>query len=93
MVPHCERQLRLLHEIVTNRKSRSLFSGAKRWFGQSKPGVATGTSVIYGREAPELQLRKMADLYFMLKLYKHAYNHYHTAKKDFYVNLDIFLLF
>ena len=48
--------------------------------------MATGTSVIYGKEAPELQLRKMADLYFMLKLYKHAYNHYHTAKKDFQVN-------
>ena len=30
LIPHCERQLRLLHEIVTNRKSRSLFSGAKR---------------------------------------------------------------
>ena len=44
---------------MTNRKSRSLFSGAKRWFGQGKPGVATGTSVIYGREAPELQLRKL----------------------------------
>lgn len=83
LIPHVEKQMRLLQEIVTNRKSRSLFSGAKRWFGQSKPGVATGTSVIYGREAPELQIRKLGDLYFMLKLYKHAYNHYHTAKKDF----------
>jgi hypothetical protein len=62
-----------------------LFSGAKRWFGQSKPGVATGTSVIYGREAPELQIRKLGDLYFMLKLYKHSYTYYHTAKKDFQV--------
>ena len=86
LIPHCERQLRLLNEIVTNRKSRSLFSGAKRWFGQGKPGVATGTSVIYGREAPELQLRKLADLFFMLKMYKAAYNHYHTAKKDFQVS-------
>ena len=60
-----------------------------RWFGQSKPGVATGTSVIYGREAPELQLRKMADLYFMFKMYKQAYNHYHTAKKDFQVNINL----
>ena len=70
---------------MTNRKTRSLFSGAKRWFGQGKPGVATGTSVIYGREAPELQLRKLADLFFMLKMYKSAYSHYHTAKKDFHV--------
>ena len=50
-------------------------------------GVATGTSVIYGREAPELQLRKMADLYFMFKMYKQAYTHYHTSKKDFYVSI------
>ena len=85
LLRHCEGQLKVLHEIITNRKSRSLFSGAKRWFGQSKPGVASGTSVIYGREAPELQLRKLADLYFMLKLYKSAYHHYHTAKKDFQV--------
>ena len=41
--------------------------------------------MIYGREAPELQLRKLADLFFMLKMYKSAYNHYHTAKKDFQV--------
>ena len=85
LLRHCEGQLKVLHEIITNRKSRSLFSGAKRWFGQSKPGVASGTSVIYGREAPELQLRKLADLYFMFKLYKPAYHHYHTAKKDFQV--------
>ena len=39
LIPHCERQLRLLHEIVSNRKTRSLFSGAKRWFGQPKPGA------------------------------------------------------
>jgi hypothetical protein len=41
--------------------------------------------VIYGKEAPELQIRKLGDMYFMLKLYKHAYNCYHTAKKDFQV--------
>ena len=77
--------MRFLHDIVMNRKSRSLFSGAKRWFGQGKPGAASGTSVIYGKEAPELQLRKLGDLYFLLKLYKQAYNCYHTAKKDFQV--------
>ena len=51
----------MLHEVVTNRKSRSLFSGAKRWFGgsQNKGGAGGGaagvSSVIYGKEAPELQ--------------------------------------
>ena len=52
---------------------------------QTKPGSASGTSVIYGKEAPELQIRKLGDLFFMLKLYKQAYNCYHTAKKDFQV--------
>ena len=65
LIPHVERQLRMLHEVVTNRKSRSLFSGAKRWFGgsQNKGGGAAGgaagvSSVIYGKEAPELQGRR-----------------------------------
>ena len=44
LIPHCERQLRLLHEIVSNRKTRSLFSGAKRWFGQPKPGANSSQS-------------------------------------------------
>lgn len=83
LIPYVERQMRLFNEIVTNRKSRSLFSGAKRWFGQAKPGTASGTSVIYGKEAPELQIRKLGDLFFMMKLYKQAYNCYYTAKKDF----------
>ena len=77
--------MKVLNDIVINRKSRSLFSGAKRWFGQSKPGVASGTSVIYGKEASELQVRKLGDLYFMFKMYKSAYGHYHTAKKEFQV--------
>ena len=41
LIPHVEKQLRTLHEIVTNRKGRSLFNvGVKRWFGQSRPGAA-----------------------------------------------------
>jgi len=79
-----EQQMRLLHEILTNRKSRSLFSGAKRWFGQNKPGAATtGTSVVYGKDAMELQTRKLGDLYFACRMYKLAYNCYHLCKKDF----------
>jgi len=60
VVPYAEKQLKQLHELVTNRKSRSLFSGAKRWFGTNKPNAATGggggTSVVYSKEAPELQV-------------------------------------
>ena len=29
------------------------------------------------------QMRKLADFYFMFKMYKSAYGFYHTAKKDF----------
>ena len=60
----------MLHEVVTNRKSRSLFSGAKRWFGgsQNKGGAGGGaagvSSVIYGKEAPELQGRRCSVLYW-----------------------------
>ena len=37
---------------------RSLFSGAKRWFGTNKGSPSGGTSVVYSREAPELQVRR-----------------------------------
>ncbi len=85
-----ERQMRVLHDAVTNKKSRSLFSGAKRWFGQGKPGSSSGTSVVYSKDTPELQLRKLADFYFMLKMYKSAYNCYHSLRKDFQVGRIIF---
>ena len=55
-------------------------------------GAASGTSVIYGKDATELQMRKLGDLYFMFKLYKHAFNCYHTAKKDFQVSQECVLL-
>ena len=102
LIPYLEKQMRTLQEIVTNRKSRSLFSGAKKWFSGAaasagnKTGAGSllgstagsgmtggGTSVIYAREAPELQMRRLGDIYFMLKLYKLAYSSYHTAKRDF----------
>ena len=56
-------------------------------------GAASGTSVIYGKDATELQMRKLGDLYFMFKLYKHAFNCYHTAKKDFQVSQECVLPF
>ena len=84
LIPYVEKQLKFTSEIVTNRKSRSLFSGAKRWFGSNRPNTAGGgTSVIYSKEAPELQVRRMADLYFIMKLFKPAYNYSYIAKKDF----------
>jgi len=82
LLPFVEKQIRVLHDGVANRKTRSLFSGAKRWFG-NKPNSGTGTSVVYAKDATELQVRKLADLYFLMKMYKQSYSYYHTAKKDF----------
>eukprot|EP00095_Tigriopus_kingsejongensis_P009758 maker-scaffold422_size175911-snap-gene-0.34 protein:Tk09758 transcript:maker-scaffold422_size175911-snap-gene-0.34-mRNA-1 annotation:"trafficking protein particle complex subunit 8" len=39
--------------------------------------------LIRDKEAPELQMRKLGDFYFMFKLYKPAYSCYHACKKDF----------
>ncbi len=77
--------MRQLNELVTNRKSRSFLSGAKRWFGQNKPGAASGTSVVYSKEATELQMRKLGDFYFMMRLYKNAHSCFQSCKKDFQV--------
>lgn len=40
-------------------------------------------SASYSPEAPELQIRKMADLCFLVQHYEMAFSCYHTAKKDF----------
>lgn len=37
----------------------------------------------YTKDAPELQLRRLADLAFLFQMYDFSYNTYHTAKKDF----------
>ncbi|XP_071516837.1 trafficking protein particle complex subunit 8 isoform X2 [Panulirus ornatus] len=84
LIPHVERQIRYLNEVVTNRsRSKSLLSATRRWLvGNKSPGSATN-SVIYSPEATELQTRRLADLCFMFGLYEIAYSFYHTAKNDF----------
>ena len=77
----------LLQQTLANRgKGRNFLSGAKRWFGQNKAGSAAGTSVVYGKEAPELQMRKLGDLLFMMRMYKSAFSHFYACKKDFFVS-------
>ncbi|KAK4309286.1 hypothetical protein Pmani_019075 [Petrolisthes manimaculis] len=84
LIPHTERQIRHLNDVVTNRsRSKSLLSATRRWLvGNKSPGAATN-SVIYSSEATELQTRRLADLCFMFGLYELAYSFYHTAKNDF----------
>ncbi|XP_051160740.1 trafficking protein particle complex subunit 8 [Leptopilina boulardi] len=91
LLPYVERQIGLLNDVISNKKgvSRSLFSATKRWFGTSKPGVpgsVPANVVIYTSESPELQLRRLGDLYFMFGLFGLAYQAYHNAKRDFAVD-------
>uniref|UniRef100_A0A7N6BAC6 Trafficking protein particle complex 8 n=1 Tax=Anabas testudineus TaxID=64144 RepID=A0A7N6BAC6_ANATE len=91
LLPHIEKNIRQLNDQLISRKglSRSLFTATKKWFGGGKvpeksisePKSSCGLQ--YPPEAPELQIRKMADLCFLVQHYELAYSCYHTAKKDF----------
>ncbi|KAM8874029.1 trafficking protein particle complex subunit 8 isoform 2-T2 [Spinachia spinachia] len=91
LLPHMEKNIRQLNDQLVSRKglSRSLFTATKKWFGGGKApekGVSEPKStcgLLYPPEAPELQIRKMADLCFLVQHYELAYSCYHTAKKDF----------
>ncbi|XP_061152992.1 trafficking protein particle complex subunit 8 isoform X5 [Syngnathus typhle] len=91
LLPHIEKNIRQLNDQLVSRKglSRSLFTATKKWFGGGKAPEksvsepkSTG-GLLYPPEAPELQIRKMADLCFLVQHYELAYSCYHTAKKDF----------
>ncbi|XP_076873114.1 trafficking protein particle complex subunit 8 isoform X2 [Brachyhypopomus gauderio] len=91
LLPHIEKNIRQLNDQLVSRKglSRSLFSATKKWFGGGKVPEKTiaelknAPGLLYPPEAPELQIRKMADLCFLVQHYELAYSCYHTAKKDF----------
>ncbi|XP_030756187.1 trafficking protein particle complex subunit 8 [Sitophilus oryzae] len=87
LLPYIEKQLALLYDSISNKKgmSKSLFSATKRWFSTNKPGassIAINNS-IYATDAPELQIRRLADLYFMFGNYSAAFQAYHSAKRDY----------
>lgn len=88
LVPYVEEQMRLLNDQVTNKKGihRSLMS-MKKLFAGSKTSPqgphASVNSVVYGQDAPELQVRRLGDLAFLFQLYEFAYQAYHSAKRDF----------
>ncbi|XP_023365982.1 trafficking protein particle complex subunit 8 isoform X3 [Otolemur garnettii] len=91
LLPHIEKTIRQLNDQLMSRKglSRSLFSATKKWFSGSKVPeksineLKNTSGLLYPPEAPELQIRKMADLCFLVQHYDLAYSCYHTAKKDF----------
>ncbi|XP_037837247.1 trafficking protein particle complex subunit 8 isoform X2 [Kryptolebias marmoratus] len=91
LLPHIEKNIRQLNDQLISRKglSRSLFTATKKWFGGGKVPEKSSSEpkstygLLYPPEAPELQIRKMADLCFLVQHYELAYSCYHTAKKDF----------
>ncbi|XP_051730753.1 trafficking protein particle complex subunit 8 isoform X4 [Ctenopharyngodon idella] len=91
LLPHIEKNIRQLNDQLVSRKglSRSLFTATKKLFGGGKvpeksiAELKNTAGLLYPSEAPELQIRKMADLCFLVQHYELAYNCYHTAKKDF----------
>ncbi|XP_025115248.1 trafficking protein particle complex subunit 8-like isoform X3 [Pomacea canaliculata] len=89
LIPWAERQMKILNDQLTSRKGihRSIFSATKKWFGGNKPAgpipASQNTTVVYTKDAPELQLRRLGDLAFLFQMYEFAYNTYHAAKKDF----------
>ncbi|VVC87502.1 unnamed protein product [Leptidea sinapis] len=89
LLPHIEKLIAQLTEIVANKKgvSRSLLSATKRWFTTGKSGTTTiNNTVIYSSDCPELQLRRLGDLWFMCGQWHRAYDAYHTAKREFYAD-------
>ncbi|RXM29241.1 Trafficking protein particle complex subunit 8 [Acipenser ruthenus] len=91
LLPHIEKSIRQLNDQLVSRKglSRSLFSATKKWFSGGKvpeksiAELKNTAGLLYPPEAPELQIRKLADLCFLVQHYDLAYSCYHTAKKDF----------
>ncbi|XP_076470015.1 trafficking protein particle complex subunit 8-like [Babylonia areolata] len=89
LIPWAERQMKMLSDQLTSRKGihRSIFSATRKWFGSNKPSgpipASQNTTVVYTKDAPELQLRRLGDLAFLFQMYEFAYNTYHAAKKDF----------
>ncbi|XP_060805731.1 trafficking protein particle complex subunit 8 isoform X2 [Amyelois transitella] len=89
LLPYLEKLISQLSEVVANRKgvSRSLLSATKRWFGTGKGGNTTvNNTVIYSNDCPELQLRRLGDLWFLCGQWQRAFDTYHTAKREFYAD-------
>ncbi|XP_052816266.1 trafficking protein particle complex subunit 8-like isoform X2 [Mya arenaria] len=89
LIPWAERQMRTLNELLMSRTGirKSIMGTAKKLFGGNPSKTSqvtnTATTVVYSKDAPELQMRRLADLAFLFQLYEFSYNTYHTAKRDF----------
>lgn len=90
LIPHIERQIILLNDTISNKKSvsKSLLSVIKRSFA-TKPGAGSLNEnvVVYSSDSSlEIQTRKLGDLLFLFGNYAQAFQHYHQVKRDFQVD-------
>ena len=87
LLTHVEKLIRTFHEQISSRKAihRSFFRVTKTFFGGNKAASAPALKNYGsgGLESPELQVRKLADLFFLCQMYEQAYGYYHSIKKDF----------
>ncbi|KAG5890112.1 hypothetical protein JTB14_005243 [Gonioctena quinquepunctata] len=87
LLPYIEKQILILNDVVSNKKgvSKSIFSATKRWFSPNRPGASSVAvnNLIYSPDSPELQIRRLGDLYFMFGNYQAAFQAYHLAKRDY----------
>jgi len=86
LIPHVEKIIRNCSEQIASRKAihKSIFRATRSFFGGSKTASAPSFKTLPGgAESPELQTRKLADLFFLCQMYEHAFYYYHAARKDF----------
>uniref|UniRef100_A0A671Y485 Trafficking protein particle complex subunit 8 n=1 Tax=Sparus aurata TaxID=8175 RepID=A0A671Y485_SPAAU len=72
-----------IRQFIQEFTFRGLLPHIEKNIRQLNDQVKTLILKMYPPEAPELQIRKMADLCFLVQHYELAYSCYHTAKKDF----------
>ena len=82
LIPHMEREGFKLSEIIQNRRAlhKTLFSATRKFFGSNNSKNAQ-ISEKYS-ESVEVQIRKLADLQFLLQQYQKAAENYASAKRE-----------
>lgn len=64
----------VVHQVANKKGvSRSLLSATKRLFGSPRPASGSMTATGFAADAPELQLRRLGDLYFLFGSYANAF--------------------
>ena len=78
IIPHLEKETRKLTEIIQNRKAlhRSIFSATKKFFGGNN--TKNYVTEKYA-ETVEVQVRRLADLSFILQQYDLATQYYQVG--------------